>query len=60
MAKRSKKPSDISLEDWVSVDVPEATDAEFAAAKPFKEVFPSANGRRAEKMSSGAVAKDRF
>lgn len=41
MASRVKKPADISQEDWESVDVPEATDAEFAAAKPFKEVFPA-------------------
>ena len=42
MASRSKKPADVSQEDWQSVDVPEATDAEFASAKPFKEVFPAA------------------
>ena len=41
MANRNKKPADISREDWQSVDVPEATDAEFATAKPFKDVFPS-------------------
>jgi uncharacterized protein (DUF4415 family) len=35
------KPVGISQEDWDSVDVPEATDAEFATAKPFKEVFPA-------------------
>jgi len=40
MANRSRKPANISRKDWASVDVPEATDAEFAAAKPFKEVFP--------------------
>lgn len=40
MGSRVKKPDDISQEDWESVDVPEATEAEFAAAKPFKEVFP--------------------
>jgi uncharacterized protein (DUF4415 family) len=40
MVTRAKKPPDISQEDWESVDVPEATDAEFATAKPFKEVFP--------------------
>lgn len=40
MGNRVKKPADISQEDWESVDVPEATDAEFAAARPFKEVFP--------------------
>jgi len=40
MASRVKKPADISQEDWESVDVPEATDAEFATARPFKEVFP--------------------
>ena len=38
---RVKKPEDISQEDWASVDVPEATDAEFASARPFKEVFPA-------------------
>jgi uncharacterized protein (DUF4415 family) len=40
MGNRVKKPADISQEDWESVDVPEATDAEFAMARPFKEVFP--------------------
>lgn len=42
MVSRAKKPADVSQEDWESVDVPEATDAEFASAKPFKEVFPAA------------------
>lgn len=41
MVSRVRKPADISQEDWDSVDVPEATDAEFATAKPFKEMFPS-------------------
>jgi uncharacterized protein (DUF4415 family) len=41
MGRRVKKPADISQEDWESVDVPEATDAEFATARPFKEVFPT-------------------
>jgi uncharacterized protein (DUF4415 family) len=41
MAKRARKPAEILQEDWVSVDVPEATDAEFAAARPFKAVFPA-------------------
>lgn len=41
MARRARKPAEISQEDWDSVDVPEATDAEFATAKPFKEVFPA-------------------
>lgn len=41
MANRRKKPPDMSREDWASVDVPEATDAEFATARPFKEVFPA-------------------
>ena len=40
MGSRVKRPADISQEDWESVDVPEATDAEFASARPFKEVFP--------------------
>jgi uncharacterized protein (DUF4415 family) len=40
MASRAKKPAGISQEDWESVDVPEATDAEFASARPFKDVFP--------------------
>src|ERR1700680_3877894 len=40
MRGRAKKPADISQQDWESVDVPEATDAEFATARPFKEVFP--------------------
>jgi len=41
MGNRVKKPPEISQEDWDSVDVPEATDADFARAKPFKEVFPA-------------------
>jgi uncharacterized protein (DUF4415 family) len=41
MASRVKKPADVSQEDWESVDVPEATDAEFATARPFEEVFPA-------------------
>jgi uncharacterized protein (DUF4415 family) len=41
MANRNKKPADVSRADWASVDVPEATDAEFATARPFKEVFPA-------------------
>lgn len=41
MATRARKPADVSQQDWESVDVPEATDAEFTAAKPFEEVFPS-------------------
>jgi uncharacterized protein (DUF4415 family) len=41
MANRTKKPADVSGEDWASVDVPEATDAEFATARPFKEAFPA-------------------
>ena len=40
MGGRVKKPADISQADWESVDVPEATDAEFATARPFREVFP--------------------
>jgi uncharacterized protein (DUF4415 family) len=40
MASRAKKPAEISQEDWESVDVPEATDAEFATARPFRAVFP--------------------
>ena len=41
MASRVKKPADVSQEEWESVEVPEATDAEFATARPFKEVFPA-------------------
>jgi len=41
MANRDKKPADVSPEVWASVDVPEATDAEFATAKAFKQVFPA-------------------
>jgi uncharacterized protein (DUF4415 family) len=41
MAKRARKPANISQADWDAADVPEATDAEFAAAKPFKETFPA-------------------
>jgi uncharacterized protein (DUF4415 family) len=38
--RHARKPPGVSQQDWESVDVPEATDAEFATAKPFKEVFP--------------------
>lgn len=41
MGSRIKKPADISQDDWELVDVPEATDAEFASARPFKDVFPA-------------------
>ena len=41
MRSRVKRPADISPEDWTSVDVPEATDTEFATAKLFKDVFPA-------------------
>ncbi|HTQ35027.1 MAG TPA: BrnA antitoxin family protein [Stellaceae bacterium] len=41
MTARASKPADVSQEDWRSVDVPEATNAEFATARPFKEVFPA-------------------
>lgn len=41
MAKQAKKPAGISQQDRRSVDVPEATDAEFGTARPFKEVFPA-------------------
>jgi uncharacterized protein (DUF4415 family) len=44
VAKRAKKPADVSQDDWDSVDVPEATDGEFASARPFKEVFPDLYG----------------
>ena len=40
MASHVRKPSEISQEDWDSVDVPEMTDADFNRAKPFKDVFP--------------------
>jgi len=40
MSHLVEKPTDISPQNWVSVDIPEATDAEFATARPFKEVFP--------------------
>src|SRR5580658_6146430 len=40
MSARRKKPSDISQEDWDSADVPKLTDADFARARPFKEMFP--------------------
>jgi hypothetical protein len=40
MRKPPEKPLDISQEDWDAVDVPEATDEDFARARPFKEVFP--------------------
>jgi len=55
MASRVKKPADISQEDWESVDVPEATDAEFASARPFKEVFPELY-REWKKMGRPPVA----
>lgn len=36
-----EKPDHITQEDWDAVDVPEMTDAEFASARPFQEVFPA-------------------
>ena len=41
MGKGTRKPAEISQEDWDSVNVPEMTDADFARAKPFREVFPA-------------------
>ena len=55
MGRRIKKPADISQEDWESVDVPEATNAEFASARPFKEVFPDLY-REWKKMGRPPVA----
>jgi len=43
MVSRVKKPIGVSQKDWESVDVPEATDAEFATARPFKDIFPAQN-----------------
>ena len=40
MVERTRKPAEISQEDWDSLDVPEMTEADFARAKPFKQVFP--------------------
>lgn len=40
MVSRVKKPAGISQQDWDSVDVPEATDAEFSTARLFSEAFP--------------------
>jgi uncharacterized protein (DUF4415 family) len=40
LSNRPERPSHISPEDWNSVDVPEMTEADFARARPFKEVFP--------------------
>ena len=42
MSKDAEKPDHISREDWDAVDVPEATDQEFARAVPFKEAHPEA------------------
>ena len=55
MGSRVKKPAHISQEAWESVDVPEATDAEFASARPFKEVFPDLY-REWKKMGRPPVA----
>ena len=55
MVKRNKKPAGVSPEDWASVDVPEATDAEFATARPFKEAFP-AQYRSWKKMGRPPIA----
>jgi uncharacterized protein (DUF4415 family) len=41
MANRNKKPVDVAQEDWESVDVPEATDAQFATARSFEKAFPA-------------------
>ena len=40
MTTRPEKPDHIGQDAWDAVDVPEATDAEFAAARPFSEVHP--------------------
>ena len=36
----AKKPDHISQKDWDEADIPELTDANFANARPFAEVFP--------------------
>jgi uncharacterized protein (DUF4415 family) len=59
MGSRVKKPDHISQEDWESVDVPEATDAEFASARPFKEVFPDLY-REWKKMGRPPVASPKI
>ncbi len=43
MSNRVERPPHISQEAWDAVDVPELTDAEFARARPFAELFPHAS-----------------
>ncbi len=40
MSNQPEKPPHISQKDWDEASIPEWTDADFARAKPFKEVFP--------------------
>lgn len=40
MNDRPEKPSHISQRGWDEADIPEWTDADFARATPFKEMFP--------------------
>ncbi len=42
MTDSRKKPDYITQEDWDAVDVPEASDEEFARAVPFAQLFPYA------------------
>jgi len=58
MTDRRKKVAHVSREDRYSLDIPEATDAEFAIAWPFKELFPEQydawNRRRKQPLSRSA------
>ncbi len=42
MKKRSRRPADISKEDWDAVDVPEQTAGDFSAMRPATEALPVA------------------
>jgi hypothetical protein len=55
MAKRPPKPAHLSAQDWRSVDDPEATHAEFATARPFKDVFPDVYTAAKRAMNPAAL-----
>lgn len=40
MTETPEKPPHVSQKDWDDADLPEWTEANFARAKPFSEVFP--------------------
>ncbi|MFN0024458.1 MAG: BrnA antitoxin family protein [Parvularculaceae bacterium] len=53
MKKRSRRPADVSKEDWDAVDVPEQTAEDFRAMRPATEALPVAIKRLIGQRGSG-------